>query len=258
MKLIKKKNKKSNNSNNFLGKILGLCGGMLSFIITFIPILIMLVIMIVVVLISGVAGAIGGKQAQDEGGGDIPNVGEVVILKSGAASPSTTAYIAYAVGDYGWFTGAPPGHTGMDFQLTNTEEPTVAPYDGEVVSVVDYCSEGQSVCPSTTYPTWSRWGGNQVVIKVPHPEDSTKDMFIGYSHLRKDCIYVKPGDKVTKGEAIALPGNTGNSYGIHHHVTLNIVNKGTPFSSAGGNTLVDPIMIFCGVPGTEKHSACTI
>ena len=124
--------------------------------------------------------------------------------------------------------------------------------------VVNYCAENQSVCPSTTIPFWTQWGGNFVIIRTPHPEDNTKDMFIGYFHLREGNIYVKPGDKVTKGQVIALPGNTGNSYGIHHHVTLNIVNKGTPFTSAGGNTLVDPIMIFCGVPGTEKHSACTI
>lgn len=257
MKLIKKKRKKSNNSNGFMGKILGICGGMVSFITTLLPILIMLIIMVIVVLISGVAGALGGKQAQDEGGGDVPNAGEVVILQSGAASPSSTAYIAYGVGEYGWFTGG-NDHTGMDFQLTNKDEPTVAPYDGEVVSVVNYCVEGQSVCPSTTIPFWTQWGGNFVVIRTPHPEDNTKDMFIGYFHLRQGHIYVKPGDKVTKGQVIALPGNTGNSDGIHHHVTLNIVKKGTPFSSAGSSTLVDPIMIFCGVPGTEKHSACKI
>ena len=55
-------------------------------------------------------------------------------------------------------------------------------------------------------------GGNQVIIKHDNGYRT------GYSHLFK--ALVRKGDKVKKGNLIALSGNTGKSTGPHLHFTL--------------------------------------
>ncbi|MFJ7269023.1 M23 family metallopeptidase [Streptomyces sp. NPDC099050] len=54
--------------------------------------------------------------------------------------------------------------------------------------------------------------GNAVVIK------HANNTYSQYAHLSK--IQVKIGEKVTKGEQIALSGNTGNSSGPHLHFEI--------------------------------------
>ena len=48
-------------------------------------------------------------------------------------------------------------------------------------------------------------GGNVVVLQL------APDLFAFYFHLAPDSITVKVGDTVTKGQAIAQLGNSGNS-----------------------------------------------
>ncbi|MCJ0873939.1 M23 family metallopeptidase [Streptomyces sp. AP-93] len=54
--------------------------------------------------------------------------------------------------------------------------------------------------------------GNAIVIK------HANNTYSQYAHLSK--IQVKIGEKVTKGEQIALSGNTGNSSGPHLHFEI--------------------------------------
>ncbi len=54
--------------------------------------------------------------------------------------------------------------------------------------------------------------GNAIVIK------HANNTYSQYAHLSK--IQVKIGEKVTKGERIALSGNTGNSSGPHLHFEI--------------------------------------
>lgn len=55
-------------------------------------------------------------------------------------------------------------------------------------------------------------GGNQMIIK------HTNGFTSGYAHLNK--YLVKHGDKVTRGQAIAEVGKTGQVTGPHLHFTL--------------------------------------
>lgn len=53
-------------------------------------------------------------------------------------------------------------------------------------------------------------------IKVKH-EDNT---FCTYSHLKKDGVFVKIGDKIQRGDIIGLSGNTGYTNGPHLHIVV--------------------------------------
>jgi len=59
------------------------------------------------------------------------------------------------------------------------------------------------------YSDWQRGYGNVLILK------HNKGLMTVYAHNKKN--YVEKGDKVLKGETIALMGNTGNSTGPHLH-----------------------------------------
>ena len=82
-------------------------------------------------------------------------------------------------------------------------------------------------------------GGNQLVIEH---EDGSRT---GYAHL--NGYKVKIGDNVSKGQVIALSGNTGNSNGPHLHFT---------YRNPSGD-LVDPTRIFNFNIGSPKQKKST-
>lgn len=104
--------------------------------------------------------------------------------------------------------GASTDHNGIDLKA-KVNSPVYSPFDG-TVSKIYYDGKG----------------GKQLVIKH---DDGTRS---GYAHLNDYKVNV--GDKITKGQLVALTGNTGNSTGPHLHFT---------FRDANGN-LVDPNSIF--------------
>ncbi len=91
-------------------------------------------------------------------------------------------------------TGRPTPHQGIDFSMP-VGTPILAVGDGEVI-VAKY----------------SRAAGN--FISIRHCRQYTTR----YMHLRK--LLVKPGQKVKRGERIALSGNTGRTTGSHLHYEL--------------------------------------
>ena len=84
-------------------------------------------------------------------------------------------------------------HNGMDFTC-DMRTPIYATADGVVVS--------------------AKWqSGYGYTIKIDHGYD----IQTLYAHLYNDKFMVKPGQKVLRGEQIALSGNSGKSTGPHLH-----------------------------------------
>lgn len=104
--------------------------------------------------------------------------------------------------------GASTEHNGIDLAVpVNT--PVFAPMDGVVEKIY-----------------FNDKGGKQLIIR--HPDGSRS----GFAHLNDYEIGI--GDRVTRGQQVALSGNTGNSTGAHLHFT---------FRNPEGN-VVDPIDYF--------------
>jgi len=96
-----------------------------------------------------------------------------------------------------WSTGR---HTGIDFACP-VGTPVYAVQDG-------------TVCPGG----WGKAYGTQILIDqlaIGSGKSRIPGGWAIYAHLSK--VFVKPGDKVKKGDKIALSGNTGNSTGPHLH-----------------------------------------
>ena len=89
-----------------------------------------------------------------------------------------------------------PTHKGMDFKTPVGTE-VYAPFDGVVLRT-----------------NWN-WGANGNCVEVQYP-DGTLAKFLHLSENR-----VKPGEKVTAGQVVALTGNTGHSTAPHLHYQLN-------------------------------------
>lgn len=66
--------------------------------------------------------------------------------------------------------------------------------------------------------------GNHLVIdldKPPGPPTApARGTYALYAHLKRGSIAVKPGDRVTEGQVIAVSGNSGNSSEPHLHFQL--------------------------------------
>jgi len=115
------------------------------------------------------------------------------------ASPIKPSPITTPWGKKGkhWSTGR---HTGIDFACP-VGTPVYAVQDGTV------CAGG-----------WGKAYGVSVLIDQEAIGTGAKRIAGGwaiYAHLTKS--FVKPGDKVKRGQKIALSGNTGNSTGPHLH-----------------------------------------
>ena len=98
--------------------------------------------------------------------------------------------------DFGWF----------DYQ----GEPIYAMNDGIVMDIGKNSS-----------------AGNYVWIKH---EFVNNDMWSRYLHIKDGGTKVKVGQKVTRGQEIAIMGNTGESTGTHLHFEIWVVPKGWKFN----------------------------
>lgn len=61
--------------------------------------------------------------------------------------------------------------------------------------------------------------------------------YANYAHLQKGTMKVKAGDKVKKGQVIALLGNTGNANASHMH--FHVMDGPSPFASNGLPYVID-------------------
>jgi len=73
--------------------------------------------------------------------------------------------------------------------------------------------------------------GNYIILNLGN------GMYANYAHLQKGTLKVEPGDKVKKGDVIALLGNTGNSNASHMH--FHVMDGPSPFASNGLPYVID-------------------
>lgn len=107
------------------------------------------------------------------------------------------------------------------------EKDIIAPADGEIEQITDGI-EDNIIGDMNLENNW----GNSVVIRH-------KDMlFSQVSHLKKDSIKVKPGERVKTGHLIAKVGNSGRSPYPHLHFQF----QSSPF--VGSRTINYPISHF--------------
>ena len=144
-------------------------------------------------------------------------------ISSGAfAMPLSTIKITSGFGSRkAPLKGASTDHNGIDlYAPINT--PVFSPMDGVVEKVY-----------------YNDLGGKQLIIR--HSDGSRS----GFAHLNDYGVAV--GDKIAKGQRVALSGNTGNSTGAHLHFT---------FRTPDGNP-VDPSVFFNmnGITDTDNSSS---
>ena len=115
--------------------------------------------------------------------------------------------------------------------------------DGKVVDVKTGIPD--NVPGSTAIPiTLATIGGNYVI------EDLENGAYAFYAHLKPDGIKVKVGDRVKRGQVLALLGNSGNSTEAHLH--FHVISRPSPL---GGNGLPYAFDHFALVHGHVNESA---
>ena len=128
-------------------------------------------------------------------------------------TPGLTAPILYRVM---WRAGALGRTYTYDFAMPEESE-VCAAREGEVVAGVQH-HDGHGY----------RWPNNKVVVRH---DDGTLG---AYLHIRKDGSLVAEGDRVARGQAIALSGHVGNSMlpHLHFHVSDPARGETVPVSFA--------------------------
>jgi murein DD-endopeptidase MepM/ murein hydrolase activator NlpD len=113
---------------------------------------------------------------------------------------SSPVRAGYNSSSYGWridpFNGHKAFHEGLDFPA-NTGAPILAAADGIVIAAEQTPDYGN-------------------IVKINHGSG----LETRYAHASK--ILVKVGDRVTKGQQVALVGNTGRSTGPHLHYEIRL------------------------------------
>ena len=105
------------------------------------------------------------------------------------------------------------GHSGVDFAC-DTGSKVVAAEDGEVIISKDvYCN--RSTCTNRYHGGGYCSYGRYIVIAHTKKNASGNYVFTVYAHNSERLVEV--GQKVKKGQKIALSGSTGNSTGPHCH-----------------------------------------
>ncbi len=103
--------------------------------------------------------------------------------------------------------------------------------DATVAAVRDGVADnpGDSGMAASTPITLENVAGNSIVL------DLGGRRFAGYAHLQAGTVRVALGDRVKRGQALALVGNSGNSGGPHLHLQVCdapsfLVCEGVPFA----------------------------
>ena len=122
--------------------------------------------------------------------------------------------VEFVIKDNRAHTGAFKG--AIDFAV-KLKTPVIAPLNGKVVEVVDSNDKFGTTEEFTTYTNF---------ITIKHTNDELSQLV----HLKKGSALVKVGDKVKKGDLIALTGNSGWMTGPHLHIfVFKLISYGAKF-----------------------------
>ena len=102
--------------------------------------------------------------------------------------------------------------------------PVLAVADGTVVNLYDQAPEQVPGLPAKGI-TPENLGGNMLVIDIGGGN------FAFFAHLQPGSLKVKLGDKVRRGDVIALLGNTGNTDAPHLH--FHVMDSPSPINANG-------------------------
>lgn len=122
-------------------------------------------------------------------------------------------------------------------------QPIHAVADGIIATVVDKFTEQIPNLPKGT-DRYSYPAGNCIV------QDIGDGLYGMYAHLKPGSIKVKPGDKVKRGDVIALLGNSGNSTGPHLH--FHVVDSPSILGSNGVPYVFDTFKLVGEVPDLKS------
>lgn len=115
--------------------------------------------------------------------------------------------------------GFTSSHRGIDMcwnsDYGGANAPVYAPADGEVVATVN--TKGNTASQGT-----GDWGN---LVKIKHADG----VYTLSAHLLKGSVCVKVGQKVKRGQQVALMNNSGYSFGSHVHFELYIGGSGTSY-----------------------------
>lgn len=120
----------------------------------------------------------------------------------------------------------------------------LAPADGVVVETNNKSKDSQILRQGKFVANSNHIAGNYIVIKHSKNEYST------LAHLKRDSIKVMVGDTVSKGQVIALCGNSGNSTEPHLHFQL---HTGQSFYHSAGLPIHFDSISVRKINGYEKY-----
>lgn len=119
--------------------------------------------------------------------------------------PTNARRFGVAFGQYSDYQ--PQGHTGIDFDVAEG-------------SPIYSAGEGTVVYTGWFPQSWTSQGHGNTVWIYHGLAQNGKPLFSVYAHLSQ--FLVKPGDRVQKGQQIALSGNTGAGSGPHLHFAIRL------------------------------------
>lgn len=140
---------------------------------------------------------------------------EVIVIRKKIAvkNPVLKNGVHYMTSDYKTRNSGRNSHSGIDMIGKNYAADYIISIDDGVVKSTGYSKKGSGY-----------------YVYVSHG-----DYLVIYAHMKKGSIVVKKGQRIKKGQVIGYMGTTGNSTGVHLHISIK-----------HNNVLVDPLPFLQG------------
>ena len=116
-------------------------------------------------------------------------------------------------------------HLGIDYAGVSRGQAIVAPANGVILVSYQGCADPGYLgcsCGGDGYGNGVSYGGNQVYLMCE--VDGTVYAFT-FSHL--NAVAVSRGDVVLAGDTVGYIGSSGNSTGVHCHIEMFLLGRGT-------------------------------